>query len=128
MRLLLDTNALIWWLSEDGKLGRAATALIAHAESEILVSIVSLWEVTVKWRTGKIALTGSELLDGLVAETIEPMPIRTSHLRALESLAFHHRDPFDHLILAQAKVERAAIVTSDHEMARYGIPCIRATQ
>ncbi|MEQ1510797.1 MAG: type II toxin-antitoxin system VapC family toxin [Sphingopyxis sp.] len=124
MKLLLDTNALIWWLRDDPRLGPRVKQLIADEESKILVSIVSLWEISMKWRVGKLEYAGSTFLEALEAEEIEPLAIATDHLLALETLGMHHKDPFDHLIIAQAKVERAIIITSDREMAAYGVPCI----
>lgn len=126
MKLLLDTNALIWWLRDDPRLGPRARHVISDRDSEILVSTISLWEVSMKWRAGKMEYAGSAFLEDLRHEEIEPLGISIAHLLALEELPLHHKDPFDHLILAQAKVEGARIVTSDREMTRYGIPCIAA--
>ena len=128
MKLLLDTNALIWWLRDDTKLGPRAKQAIADRESEIIVSTISLWEITMKWRVGKMPYSGSTFLDDLRDEGIEPLGISIAHLLALEGLAFHHGDPFDHMILAQAKVESARILTSDRHLPQYGIPCIPATR
>jgi PIN domain nuclease of toxin-antitoxin system len=126
VKVLLDTNALIWWLRDDPKLGPKARQLIAGKESELLVSVISLWEVTMKWRVGKMEYAGSAFLNDLKSEDIEPLPISIEHLLVLEKLDMHHKDPFDHLILAQAKFEGAAIITSDREMTGYGVSCIPA--
>lgn len=126
MKLLLDTNALIWWLHDSVRLGPRTKQLIADPNSDIIVSIVSLWEVTMKWRVNKMEFSGRALLDDLNDEKIRPIPVLTEHILALDKLGHHHKDPFDHLILAQAAVEDATIVTSDKEMALYGIPCIQA--
>jgi PIN domain nuclease of toxin-antitoxin system len=128
MKLLLDTNALIWWLRDDTRLGPRAKHLIADEESEILVSMISIWEVTMKWRVGKMEHVGSDFVAELESEQIALLGIKTDHLLALEKLASHHKDPFDHLIIAQAKVEGARIITSDREMTLYGVPCIPATR
>jgi PIN domain nuclease of toxin-antitoxin system len=126
VRVLLDTNALIWWLRDDPRLGVKARQLIAGKESELFVSVISLWEVTMKWRVGKMEYAGSAFLNDLKAENIKPLAISVEHLLALEQLDTHHKDPFDHLILAQAKVEGATIITSDREMTGYGVSCIPA--
>jgi PIN domain nuclease of toxin-antitoxin system len=126
MRLLLDTNVLIWWLRDDPKLGVRARHLIADEGIETLVSMISLWEITLKWRVGKMDFTGYSFLEALERERITPLGIKSAHLQALEHLPYHHRDPYDHLILAQAKVEGATIITSDRQMADYGVPCISA--
>lgn len=126
MKLLLDTNALIWWLHDSVRLGPRTKQLIADPGTEIIVSIVSLWEVTMKWRVNKMEFSGRVLIEDLNDEKIQPIPVLAEHVLALETLGYHHKDPFDHLILAQAIVEDAAIVTSDREMALYGVPCVQA--
>jgi PIN domain nuclease of toxin-antitoxin system len=126
VKFLLDTNALIWWLRDDPRLGTKAKQLIASKEFVLFVSVVSLWEVTMKWRVGKMEYAGSAFLDDLKSEYIEPLAISIEHLLTLEKLDMHHKDPFDHLIIAQAKVEGATIITSDREMTNYGVPCVPA--
>jgi PIN domain nuclease of toxin-antitoxin system len=128
MKLLLDTNALIWWFQDSQRLGKSARTLIEDANSTVIVSVVSLWEITIKWRIGKLEFSGTSMLGmladlGITLVTVEPV-----HLIALDALPIHHRDPYDHLILAQAKVEGAQIVTSDSDMTRYGVPCFSATR
>jgi PIN domain nuclease of toxin-antitoxin system len=100
--------------------------MIADPGVDVMVSIVSLWEISVKWRVSKLKFSGTALLDDLAGEGIEPIPVLAEHIVALDSIGFHHRDPFDHLLLAQAKVEKAAIITSDGEMPLYGVPCFPA--
>ena len=126
MKLLLDTNALIWWLKDNPKLGAHARSLIEDSQTVVIVSIVSLWEVTIKWRIGKLEYSGTSLMGLLTELGITPIFVTPSHLLAIDTLALHHRDPFDHMILAQAKAEGAQIVTSDEEMTFYGVPCIPA--
>ncbi len=126
MKLLLDTNALIWWLHDDPQLRARARALIANPESRLSTSIICLWEIAIKWRIGKLECQASFLERQLLSENIMLLGINSQHLLALEKLAFHHRDPFDHLILAQAQVEGATIITSDKVMTRYGVDCFPA--
>jgi PIN domain nuclease of toxin-antitoxin system len=128
VKILLDTNALIWWLSDDPRLGARAKQIIAKEDTEILVSVVSLWEITMKNRVGKMTYVGSDFLADLKDEEIDPLPVSVPHLLKLEELGFHHKDPFDHLILAQAVVEGALVLTSDKEMTLYGVPCIPAVR
>lgn len=124
MKLLLDTNALIWWLEDSPRLGPRARALIADADNVMLASIVSLWEIAVKWRVGKMHLPATRFADLLADQNVSLLGLEQQHIAAVESLAFHHGDPFDHIILAQAKVEGARIITSDRIMTAYGVPCI----
>jgi PIN domain nuclease of toxin-antitoxin system len=128
MKLLLDTNALIWWMDDEPMLGSAARRLIADPANMVLGTVVSLWEITMKWRIGKFPRPGSTYGEFLAEEGCGLIGIAMEHVAALEGLLLVHKDPFDHLILAQAKVEGARILTSDRDMVAYGIPCIPATR
>lgn len=126
MKLLLDTHALIWWLDDAPRLGAAARALIADPANHIYVSTVSLWEITIKWRVGKFQHSGSHFAVLLEGQGLDMLSVTPDHVARLDGLAFHHGDPFDHLLLAQAQHERLAIVTADKQMTRYGVPCVNA--
>jgi PIN domain nuclease of toxin-antitoxin system len=126
VKLLLDTNALIWWMEDKPMLGPQAREILANPSNSILATAASLWEITLKWRVGKYHLPGSAFINFLSEESITLIDIHFAHIEAVEKLDTHHKDPFDHLILAQAKVEGATIITSDREMASYGVPCIPA--
>jgi PIN domain nuclease of toxin-antitoxin system len=124
MKLLLDTNALIWWCEDNPKLGPRARALIADPQNQVMTSIVSIWEISLKWRVGKMHLLGSDVAEQLEDEGILLLPLTPEHFKSLESLEFHHSDPFDHLILAQTQVEDAVLMTSDAIMKDYGVRCV----
>lgn len=126
MRLLLDTHVLIWWLRDDPRLGPKPRALMADNEAEVLFSIVSCWEASVKARVGKMDITGTDLWRFATDEGIVAIGLTSIHIEELDRLPTisGHRDPFDHLLLAQAKVEEAALVTHDRALPRYGVPCI----
>lgn len=124
MEILLDTNALIWWFEDLPMLGQKGRAALADPAHGLFVSSVSLWEITIKWRIGKHGLPGSAYAAFLDEEGVNLLPVAPPHIEALERLEFHHRDPFDHLILAQAAVAGLTLMTSDQEMTRYGVPCI----
>lgn len=121
MRLLLDTHALLWWLDDDTKLGVYARGLIQDPENEILVSVVSLWEITVKARIGKLNVTVDEVLSVLSDQGFERIGIEDAHLSALQQLPLHHRDPFDHLLIAQAISEDAIFLSEDENAPLYGV-------
>jgi PIN domain nuclease of toxin-antitoxin system len=126
VKVLIDTNALIWWLEDDLKLGARARALIAAPSTLSVASIVSIWEITMKWRIGKYPNSGVVFLDFISDEGVDVIGMTAAHLRQLELVDTHHRDPFDHLLIAQAQVEGARILTSDREMTQYGVPCFPA--
>jgi PIN domain nuclease of toxin-antitoxin system len=123
LKLLLDTHALLWWLLDDPELPASARRSIGRAD-EVRVSAASIWEVAIKQRLGKLpelALAVSEL-PGLVRDCgFVPLPVDERHAAAVASLPLHHRDPFDHLLIAQAQIERLAIVTRDPQFAAYGV-------
>ncbi|AFL55124.1 MULTISPECIES: type II toxin-antitoxin system VapC family toxin [Sinorhizobium] len=124
MRLLLDTHALLWWLNDDEKLGNHARGLIGDPENDVLVSAVSLWEITVKLRIGKLDADIEEILAILPGQGFDRLDITNAHLIALTALPLHHRDPFDHLLVAQAMAEGAHFVSQDQNVALYGIPFV----
>jgi PIN domain nuclease of toxin-antitoxin system len=125
-RLLLDTEAFIWWDGDDRRLGAGARAAIQDA-TEVYVSAASAWEIAIKVGLGKLRTTrqpSRALQDGGFLE----LPVTFQHAEALADLPPHHADPFDRLILAAASVERIPIVTSDRLFARYGLPLLDARQ
>lgn len=127
MKVLLDTHVLLWWLDDDPLVGRRARSVIADPENEVLVSVVSLWEISVKARVGKLKTCATDILARLPDERIELMNLEHAHLRVLDELPFHHRDPFDHLLFAQAIAEEAHFVTADAHAASYPLKVIGCT-
>ena len=119
MRLLLDTHALLWWLANDERLGSRARELIADPGNDVLVSVVSLWEIVVKIRVGKLEADVAEIVDDMQREHFVLLDIDVAHLLALAGLQMHHRDPFDHLLIAQAIAEEATFVSDDRNAGRY---------
>lgn len=126
MRLLLDTHVLLWWLDDNPRLGRRARNLISDPDTDVLVSQVSLWETAIKQRIGKLQAGPAEILPRLPEFGFNLLHISNAHLLALAGLAKHHGDPFDHLLLAQAAIEGAAIMTEDKKLPLYGVRCIPA--
>jgi PIN domain nuclease of toxin-antitoxin system len=121
VKLLLDTHALLWWLSDDPKLGDATRDLIADPANDILVSVVSLWEILVKVRAGKLVANIEEILAEMQAQGFAVLQIAPAHLVALAGLPMHHRDPFDHLLIAQAVAEGATFLSEDGFTPRYPV-------
>ncbi len=124
MRALLDTHALLWFLSGDRRLSDRARSAIADPDNEALLSVGSRWEITIKASLGKITLDEpfEQLIPAkLAAERIEVLPIEMRYLAALRQLPFHHRDPFDRLIIAQAMTEGVPVITRDAAFEPYRI-------
>lgn len=121
MKVLLDTNALLWWLADSPRLDARARALIADPDHEILVSVVSLWEVVIKVRIGKLRIDLGEMEEAIDSEGFRRLAIASGHLKALVALPAHHRDPFDHLLIAQAVSEDATFLTSDQQIGAYPV-------
>ncbi|MEP6923664.1 MAG: type II toxin-antitoxin system VapC family toxin [Pyrinomonadaceae bacterium] len=123
MRMLLDTHILIWFLEGNLLLAKSRRQVIAATNNEVFVSIASLWEIAIKISLGKLMLAQSftDVINQLGAENIEILPIQPSHVLQVSTLPFHHRDPFDRIIIAQSNVETLPVMTDDAEFAKYGI-------
>jgi PIN domain nuclease of toxin-antitoxin system len=127
LRLLLDTHALLWALSGDHRLGRRVTDVIVDPGNQVLFSTVSLWEMAVKVRIGKLEADDEEITDAALAERMELIGISVSHLTALKALPSPHRDPFDHLLIAQAISEDATFVSDDRHVGQYDVKHLRCS-
>lgn len=123
MRLLLDTHAALWWLSDDDRFGDTAAAYVADETNQILLSAAVVWEVAIKRSLGKLDAP-AELGPTLLAAGAHALPVNLEHVATVEGLPWHHRDPFDRMLVAQASVERAAIVSGDRRLEPYGIKLI----
>ena len=121
MKFLLDTHALLWWLADDSQLGRQARELVEDPGNDVLVSMVSLWEIAAKTRIGKLQAELKEITDAVQQEGFTLLDIGIAHLLTLAELPMHHRDPFDHLLIAQAIAEDATFISEDPTMARYPV-------
>jgi PIN domain nuclease of toxin-antitoxin system len=124
VRLLLDTHTLLWWLADDDQLGPQARLLIEDPGNDILVSVVSLWEIVVKVRIGKLEADIGEIASTIPREGFALLDISTAHLLTLARLPMHHRDPFDHLLMAQAIEEDAAFISEDRNASRYPVQLV----
>ncbi len=121
-RLLIDTHVAIWWRSNDPRLQLAARDAIATA-TLVLVSAASAWEVAIKSNLGRIRLP-RPFAEGIEDSGFVQLPIGFDHAAAVELLPPHHSDPFDRMLVAQAKVERLVVVTHDRQFEPYGIAVI----
>jgi PIN domain nuclease of toxin-antitoxin system len=122
MKLLLDTHAFIWWDSEPDKLSPLALAACQDRANTLLLSVASVWEMQIKIQLGKLKLNlplAEVIDDQRKANNIEILPVLLAHVFALQNLPTHHKDPFDRMLIAQANVENAALVSNDPLFAQY---------
>ena len=124
MRLLLDTHIFLWWDSDPSKLSKMSLEVIEDKSNSLFLSIISIWEIQVKKDIGKLSLR-VPLIEMLEEQEktneIKLLPLETKHIFGLEGLTQHHKDPFDRVIIAQAKVENLTVITNDIVSSNYGV-------
>lgn len=124
MKVLLDTHAFLWFITDDPKLSATGKATIADADNDILVSPASYWEVAIKVSIGKYPLSvpfETFITQGIDDNDFDILHVGPKHTAALTNLPFHHRDPFDRLIIAQAMVEKIDVVSGDKQFDAYPV-------
>ncbi len=124
MRLLLDSHAFLWFILGDQRLSDRARLAIAAADTDVLISPATLWEMAIKVRLGKYTLPGpfGPFMDTqLTSNRIRLLSIEVRHTALLAAMPFHHRDPFDRLIVAQALAESIGLVSVDAMLDAYGV-------
>lgn len=124
MNLLLDTHTFLWFIAGDATLSKAARSAIEDEGNNLYLSVASLWEIAIKVSIDKLML--SEPFEALIPEQlaengIELLDISVEHTALIASMPFHHRDPFDRLIAAQAHVEQMTLVSADDAFDAYGV-------
>lgn len=122
MSLLLDTHALLWWLA-DIELRSDARQAIADPDNLVVVSAVSVWEISIKRSLGKLDAP-HDVVAAIDASGFEPLPVTGAHAERAGSLPQHHRDPFDRMLVAQAQHEGLSIVTRDEAFGDYEVPLL----
>jgi PIN domain nuclease of toxin-antitoxin system len=125
LRLLIDSNAFIWMVSQPRELSAESRDALVDPANERFLSIASIWEIAIKLSGGKLELPGTlqAAVDGMAAEML---PITMVHIRRVQTLPLHHRDPFDRMMIAQAMEEGLTIVTRDRHFRAYGVPVLAA--
>ena len=117
MTLLLDTQVAIWWLVGSRRLGGPARKLLA--ESACVLSVASVWEVAIKHRLGKLSVTPALFRDRMIAAGAELLMVSDTHAIETAALPRHHEDPFDRMLIAQARVEKLRAVSADKAWRDY---------
>jgi PIN domain nuclease of toxin-antitoxin system len=121
LKLLLDTHALLWYLTTPERLPAAAHRAIRAAENDVFASLASAWEISIKVAIGKLVFDAQGLAQALPAVGVEPLAISLEHAARVAQLPLHHRDPFDRMLVAQALCESMTLVSRDRALRRYGV-------
>ena len=124
MRLLLDTHALLWWLTDDPRLSYSAEAAISDAENDVFVSACIGYEIAYKQRLGRLPPFPENLSGRLRREKMTVLPVTLEHSLAAAALPRPHRDPWDRIMMAQALAENCRVVTIDRVFSDYGVPVL----
>ena len=124
MNFLLDTHAFLWFIAGDDKLSPTARELIEEPTNQPLFSAASLWEIAIKVSIGKLSLAqpfATFIPEQLALNGINLLGIELEHTAVVSTLPFHHRDPFDRLLIAQAMVEKMPLISVDHAFGEYAV-------
>lgn len=124
MRFLLDTHVFLWWITDDTQLSSRAREIIGQGENQIFFSAASAWEIAIKSGLGKLILPASPTVfisEQMALNHFDPLPVTISHALGVFALPDHHRDPFDRLLVTQARMENMPIITADPLIARYEV-------
>lgn len=127
MKILLDTHAFLWWITDDPRLSLRAREIIADGANVLFLSAASGWEIAIKAKLGRLRLPDEPerfILKQLESNAIEVLPVQMSHALHVYALPDHHRDPFDRLLIAQAQLEKLPILTADPQISRYEVETI----
>lgn len=125
MKVLIDTHVFLWGLGNEAKLSQQVRALLPVAD--VWISVASLWEIIAKVQVGKLALprpVGDYLTAKLKANGVSVLPLTLDHVRRLEELPLHHRDPFDRILIAQSLSESLPLVSADPQFGKYSVELI----
>lgn len=120
MKVLLDTHVLVWWLTDAKQLARRAREVIAAPTNVVFVSAVSVWELRIKASLGKVKLP-ADFAKVLAEQPFEPLAMTMAHAHALQQLPMHHRDPFDRMLITQARSDGLTLLTHDEVVSQYEV-------
>jgi PIN domain nuclease of toxin-antitoxin system len=121
VRLLLDTHVLLWWLADDRRLEAQERRAIANRDALVYVSAVSIWEIAIKKRLGRLEVDTEVLAREIEHLGMTELPVRWRHSTATAALPRHHDDPFDLMLIAQAQAEGLTVVTYDRAFEPYDV-------
>lgn len=127
MKVLLDTHAFLWWITDDQRLSLRAREIISEGENEVFVSAATGWEIAIKAQIGRLGLPTEPqqfIVEQLKINAIKSLPIEMRHALHISTLPAHHRDPFDRMLVAQAQLENLPILSTDPDIGKYEVTII----
>ena len=124
MEYLLDTHTALWALDEKEKLSQLVKSLIDDRTVPLCISVVSAWEIALKVSVGKLDFVGGSdnFLEKMRRNGVEILHLKGSHVKHIETIPFHHRDPFDRILISIALAEELTILTADENIQKYDVP------
>ena len=123
MRLLLDTHVVLSWMGHGRALSEGAQRALGDTTNQVMLSAVVAWEIAINRALGKLHAP-ADLIEQVLASDVVRLPISIEHAAAVEHLPHHHGDPFDRMLIAQAAIERATLVSGDDGMRAYDVPVL----
>lgn len=127
MRVLLDTHTFLWWITDSPRLSARAREVIRDSNNELFFSAASGWEIAIKAQLGRLQLPDNLeqfIVEQLSLNAILVLPIQLRHALHVYTLPQHHRDPFDHMLVAQSQLENLPVLTADSQITRYSVETI----
>jgi PIN domain nuclease of toxin-antitoxin system len=124
LNYLLDTHAFLWWIEDDIRLSENAREVIINPDNEIIISVISTWEIIIKHSLGKLSLSEAPkdyIEEMLAVNEFTVLPIKLAHTFQIAELPNHHKDPFDRLLIAQSQIEQMPIITLDRQIIKYPV-------
>ncbi len=122
-KFLLDTQIFIWWMEDKKRLKENIKNILSDSSNSVFLSVTSVWEMAIKLKLGKLKLP-KDWKQTIKNCRFEILPVNFEHALALEELPLHHKDPFDRMLIAQAKVENCTLITVDQKIQKYKIPVV----
>jgi PIN domain nuclease of toxin-antitoxin system len=126
MKYLIDTHILLWYFMDAPQLSALVKEIIDKNTNSVFYSIASIWEITIKYSMGKLSVVNGleELFEVIEHSNFIQLPIEFTHLSTLNTLPFHHKDPFDRLLIAQSISDKLTIISNDHQFKNYSIEMV----
>ncbi len=121
MNFLLDTHAILWWLDDNPKFSKTAREIVRNLDHRVFISVVSLVEIRIKQRIGKLTGIPDNLSEILMQSPFDILDFTADHADAVRNFEYFHRDPFDWMLIAQARVENLTLITHDHKIRKYDV-------